>query len=279
MIEFRDEIARDAGVRPARPHQPGGRRARHQSVRSRLARTPTCDEDRRPEAGAGQVRLRRGVRRRAPRRGEEPRQGAHLLLPLGQPPLGPEEPAAGAVERSTMRASTKGECIRVFPLSNWTELDIWQYIQAENIPIVPLYFAKKRPVVERDGTLMMVDDERMPLQPGETAGRALGALPHPRLLSAHRRDRERGATRCRRSSARCCIATHLGAPGPRRSTTTKPPRWRRRSRRAISDGRTALRISEGSEAPARSRCLSSRAGEIPAALPDLRLRSMTASRR
>ncbi|MEE2691540.1 MAG: sulfate adenylyltransferase subunit CysD [Pseudomonadota bacterium] len=57
----------------------------------------------------------------------------------------------------------KGESIRVFPLSNWTELDIWQYIYRENIPIVPLYFAAERPVVERDGALIMVDDERMPL--------------------------------------------------------------------------------------------------------------------
>ena len=62
----------------------------------------------------------------------------------------------------------KGESIRVFPLSNWTELDIWQYILAEKIPIVPLYFAKRRPVVERDGTLVMRDDERMKLLPGET---------------------------------------------------------------------------------------------------------------
>jgi sulfate adenylyltransferase subunit 2 len=61
----------------------------------------------------------------------------------------------------------KGESIRVFPLSNWTELDIWQYIHMENIPIVPLYFAAMRPVVERDGTLIMVDDERMRLNPGE----------------------------------------------------------------------------------------------------------------
>lgn len=59
----------------------------------------------------------------------------------------------------------KGESIRVFPLSNWTELDIWQYIHLENIPIVPLYFAAKRPVVERDGTLIMVDDDRMPIGP------------------------------------------------------------------------------------------------------------------
>ena len=60
-----------------------------------------------------------------------------------------------------------GESIRVFPLSNWTELDVWQYIHLENIPIVPLYFAKDRPVVERDGTLIMVDDDRMPLRPRE----------------------------------------------------------------------------------------------------------------
>ena len=60
-----------------------------------------------------------------------------------------------------------GESIRVFPLSNWTELDIWQYIYLENIPIVPLYFARPRPVVMRDGTLIMVDDERLPLHPGE----------------------------------------------------------------------------------------------------------------
>ncbi|MGD9979094.1 MAG: sulfate adenylyltransferase subunit CysD [Hyphomonadaceae bacterium] len=61
----------------------------------------------------------------------------------------------------------KSESIRVFPISNWTELDVWQYIHLENIPIVPLYFAAPRPVVERDGALIMVDDERMRLKPGE----------------------------------------------------------------------------------------------------------------
>jgi sulfate adenylyltransferase subunit 2 len=76
-----------------------------------------------------------------------------------------------------------GESIRVFPLSNWTELDVWQYIHVEHIPIVPLYFAKDRPVVERDGTLIMVDDDRMPLAPGETPAmrrvrfRTLGCYP------------------------------------------------------------------------------------------------------
>jgi sulfate adenylyltransferase subunit 2 len=77
----------------------------------------------------------------------------------------------------------KGESIRVFPLSNWTELDIWQYIHLENIPIVPLYFAAKRPVVNRDGVLIMVDDDRMPLKDGEVVEekmvrfRTLGCYP------------------------------------------------------------------------------------------------------
>jgi sulfate adenylyltransferase subunit 2 len=61
----------------------------------------------------------------------------------------------------------QGESMRVFPLSNWTELDVWDYILVEDIPVVPLYFAKERPVVERDGALIMVDDERLPLRPGE----------------------------------------------------------------------------------------------------------------
>ena len=61
----------------------------------------------------------------------------------------------------------KGESIRVFPISNWTELDIWQYIHLNDVPIVPLYFAEERPTVERDGMLLMVDDERFPLKPGE----------------------------------------------------------------------------------------------------------------
>jgi sulfate adenylyltransferase subunit 2 len=77
----------------------------------------------------------------------------------------------------------KGESVRVFPLSNWTELDVWRYIQRENIPVVPLYFAAMRPVVERDGLIIMRDDERMALAPGETVRmervrfRTLGCYP------------------------------------------------------------------------------------------------------
>jgi sulfate adenylyltransferase subunit 2 len=76
-----------------------------------------------------------------------------------------------------------GESMRVFPLSNWTEIDVWEYIRAEDVPVVPLYFAKPRPVVERDGALIMVDDSRLPLSPGETPRmmsvrfRTLGCFP------------------------------------------------------------------------------------------------------
>ena len=85
----------------------------------------------------------------------------------------------------------KGESIRVFPLSNWTELDVWQYIHLENIPIVPLYLAAKRPVVNRDGTLIMVDDDRMVLTPGEKPElrmvrfRTLGCYPLTGAVESH----------------------------------------------------------------------------------------------
>jgi sulfate adenylyltransferase subunit 2 len=85
----------------------------------------------------------------------------------------------------------KGESIRAFPLSNWTELDVWQYIYVENIPIVPLYFAAPRPVVDREGALIMVDDDRMRLRPGETPRmesvrfRTLGCYPLSGAIRSH----------------------------------------------------------------------------------------------
>lgn len=84
-----------------------------------------------------------------------------------------------------------GESIRVFPLSNWTELDVWQYIDLEKIPIIPLYYAKKRPVVERDGVLIMQDDERLPILPGERVEmrmvrfRTLGCYPLTGAVESH----------------------------------------------------------------------------------------------
>jgi sulfate adenylyltransferase subunit 2 len=85
----------------------------------------------------------------------------------------------------------KGESIRVFPLSNWTEIDVWRYIVTENIPVVPLYFAKERPVVERNGCLIMVDDERMPLLASEQIQmrrvrfRTLGCYPLTGAVESH----------------------------------------------------------------------------------------------
>jgi sulfate adenylyltransferase subunit 2 len=79
--------------------------------------------------------------------------------------------------------TNKGESVRVFPLSNWTELDVWEYIERESIPVVPLYFAARRPVVERDGALILVDDARLPLRRGEKPAvrsvrfRTLGCYP------------------------------------------------------------------------------------------------------
>ena len=106
-----------------------------------------------------------------------------------------------------------GESVRVFPLSNWTELDVWQYIHLEKIPIVPLYFAAPRPVVERDGALIMVDDDRMPLQPGEVPQmrsvrfRTLGCYPLTGAVESQ-------ARHAHRDHPGDAPDHHVGAPGP-----------------------------------------------------------------
>ncbi len=82
----------------------------------------------------------------------------------------------------------KGDSIRVFPLSNWTELDVWQYIAIENLPVVPLYLAKERPVVRRNGTWIMVDDDRLPLAPGEDSANTPRSFSNAWMLSADRRN-------------------------------------------------------------------------------------------
>ena len=84
----------------------------------------------------------------------------------------------------------KGESIRVFPLSNWTELDIWQYIRLENIPIVPLYFAKERPVVNIDGNLIMADDDRLPEEYRDRIEMKKSAFPYFGVLAFDRGRRE-----------------------------------------------------------------------------------------
>ena len=130
----------------------------------------------------------------------------------------------------------RGESIRVFPLSNWTELDVWLYIHQERIPVVPLYFAAPRPVVVRDGALIMVDDDRLPLRAGRAPADQDGALSHARLLSADRRDREHRAHRSRGHSTKPSKApTRSGAAAS--STATARRRWNGKSRKAISDER------------------------------------------
>lgn len=111
-------------------------------------------------------------------------------------------------------ATLPGESVRAFPLSNWTEFDVWHYIYREGLAVVPLYFAKERPVVERDGALIMVDDDRMPLAPDERAGQAQGAISNFGLLPAHWRNRER-CDDSRGDHSRVARRANIGAAGPR----------------------------------------------------------------
>ena len=184
----RGEAAR---ARPDRPHQRARRARRHLSDHPRQRALHRHHED----AGAASRRststasTRPSAARAATRRSRAPRSASspsatpqHRWDPKNQRP---------ELWHLYNTQSKPGESIRVFPLSNWTELDIWQYIHLENIPIVPLYFAAERPVVERDGMLIMVDDDRMPLRSRREARDATRALPHARLLSADRRHRIR----------------------------------------------------------------------------------------
>ena len=141
-----------------------------------------------------------------------------------------------------------GESIRVFPLSNWTEIDVWQYIHEEKIPVVPLYFAKEREVIVRGASLIPVEQPFVPLLPGEKP--QLRDVPHAvaRLLAVHGRDpvgRRHGPEDHRGARRRAAV----GTPAARRSTTTRTGRWRSRSARATSDG---ARRSSASARPAAS---------------------------
>ena len=150
MITFRDETAKRLGLNLiVYINQEGVERgispiASGSSVHTHVMKTEALKQ-------ALDLSVRRRLRRRAPRRGKEPRQGAHLLVPLQGHAWDPrnQRPELWNLFNTRIR---QGETIRVFPLSNWTELDIWHYVMLENIPVVPLYFAKERPVVKRSGT-------------------------------------------------------------------------------------------------------------------------------
>ena len=146
--------------------QPGRPGSRRQPDFLGLGTAHPRDEDGSAEAGARHLRIRAafgGARRdeeksRAKERIFSFRSKGHVWDPRNQ------RPELWNLFNTRIQA---GESIRVFPLSNWTELDVWQYVRFENIPVVPLYFAKVRPVVRRNDNWIMVDDERLPLEPGE----------------------------------------------------------------------------------------------------------------
>lgn len=166
MIEFRDRMARERGFdldvhinqdgveQGINPFDHGSNT--HTHIMKTVALRQALDAGRYDAAFGGARRDEE--KSRAKERIFSFRNSSHAWDPKGQ------RPEMWKIYNTRVG---QGESIRVFPLSNWTELDIWQYILAEEIPIVPLYFAKKRPVVERDGMLIMVDDDRMKLQSGE----------------------------------------------------------------------------------------------------------------
>ena len=167
MIAFRDEAAKRAGMELiVHVNQDGVRRgispvASGSSVHTQVMKTEGLRQA--LEAGGFDAAFG-GARRdeeksRAKERIFSHRSASHAWDPRNQ------RPELWHLYNTRLK---QGESMRVFPLSNWTELDVWDYIRAERIPVVPLYFAKERPVVERGGALIMVDDERLPLGPGET---------------------------------------------------------------------------------------------------------------
>ncbi len=164
MIEFRDRIAKEKGIEMLEYiNQDGVKQGinpfDHGSAYTDIMKTQALKQAL-DKYGYG------GVWRRPKRRGEIKSQGANLLLQNENHAWDPKNQRPEDVEAYNSRIK-KGQEVRVFPLSNWTEKDIWQYIKRENIEIPSLYFAKERPVVYRDGNIIMVDDDRMKLRPGE----------------------------------------------------------------------------------------------------------------
>lgn len=166
MIEFRDRITDELGLEMIVHINPDGLKdgvgpfshgsARHTAVMKTEALKQALDEHGFDAAFGGARRDEE--KSRAKERIFSFRSASHRWEPKAQ------RPELWNLYNARIR---EGESMRVFPLSNWTELDIWQYIHAEDIAVVPLYLAKQRPVVERHGNLIMVDDDRLPLEPGE----------------------------------------------------------------------------------------------------------------
>jgi sulfate adenylyltransferase subunit 2 len=150
MIEFPRRASAGERLRAPGAHQHRARGGGDEPLRSREPEVHHDDEDPRADPGAREVGLRRGLRRGAARRGEERAKERVYSFRDKKSQWDPKNQRPELWNLYNGKIN-KGESIRVFPLSNWTELDVWQYIHLEDIPIVPLYFAAKRPVVERDG--------------------------------------------------------------------------------------------------------------------------------
>ena len=252
--KFRDMYASATGSRRSRAielivhQQPRGAGARG-STRSTTGRcTPTCGRRR----GSGRRSTRTASTRRsaapgATRRRAAPRSGCSASATATT--AGTRSGSGRSCGRSTMSAKNKGESMRVFPLSNWTELDVWQYILREGIEVVPLYFAAERPTVERDGLILMVDDERMRLEPGEEAV-SRARCGSGRSAATRCRARSRATRRASRRSSPRCSQLDQRAAGPR-------DRPRRRQREHGEEEAGGLFLN----APADIKSLARRAGE------------------
>ena len=170
-------------------------------------------------------RVRRGIWRGAARRRKIARQGADLFFPRCRMGSGTRRTSGRSCGTSSTRRLNKGESIRVFPLSNWTELDIWLYIHTENIPIVPLYFAKEREVVVRGGSIVLIYSTRSSCCRAKKpqASQVPHAVAGLRAVHGAIRSRGRhGAENHRRDDFVSGVRSGKTAP----STTTKKARWK-----------------------------------------------------
>ena len=234
-----DRVPRSSGARarprPFRAHQRGGA-GPAASVRSRTAPSVHTDVMKTQALRQALDRHRFDAAIGGARRDEEASSAKERVVSVrnAHHRWDPKSQRAEPWRLYNLRKA-QGESLRVFPLSNWTELDVWLYIHQERIPVVPLYFAAERPVVERDGPADH-GRRRAPAAPsGGEAAAALGPLPDARLLPAHRRHRERGVDVAGRHPRDARVA-HIRAAGPAHRQGRRRPPWSARSRKGISDG-------------------------------------------
>ena len=224
MIEFRIWYTQRNRRPPDRPHQRPGDRRRHAAVPGRHAALlrPAEDQVAARRARGGRTSTPRSAARGATKSARAPRSASsRCATPRASGIPKHQRPELWNLLNGRIRP---GESIRVFPLSNWTEIDVWQYIHVENIPIVPLYFAKEREVVVRGNSLLMLEQPFVPLLPGERppTGEVPDAL--ARLLAVHRRraiGRRHGAEDHRGAGRDAAIPSASSGS----STTIRTGRW------------------------------------------------------